>query len=179
MSRADTKTRLLPAGPAPREHPIPRADAEQLRFRVEIGDIAVCLLFLAVAAWFYVTAANIPDYSGTFIGPDDFPRGLALIFAGFSLALLGRAVLLLLKGGYDGEWVLVERPLRVAAGMVLLALFPFLMEHIGFYIAMALWLPAFFVVADYTRPITVIVCTATFIAFTKVVFEMLLGTPIP
>ena len=73
----------------------------------------------------------------------------------------------------------MRRPWRVVIGMVLLLIFPYGMRHLGYYPTMAVWLAAFFWLADYRRPVGIVACVAGFLVFTKIVFEYLLSTPIP
>jgi hypothetical protein len=152
--------------------------APVMRIRLEWADLAVGSALLALALWFLVQSFWLEDYSGTAIGSADFPRGVAALLA------LGVAVLLGTAGWrlahrLRGHTITVRRPLRVAAGMALLLVFPFAMSRLGYYPTMAVWLAAFFWLADYRRPLAILACVAGFLAFTKIVFEYLLSTPIP
>lgn len=152
--------------------------APVMRIGLEWADLAVGSALLAVAVWFLVQSFWLEDFSGTAIGSADFPRGVAALLA------LGVAVLLTSAGWrlahhIREHTITVRRPLRVAAGMVLLLIFPFAMSRLGYYPTMAVWLAAFFWLADYRRPVAILACVAGFLAFTKIVFEYLLSTPIP
>jgi hypothetical protein len=48
------------------------------------------------------------------------------------------------------------------------------MTTLSYYIGSALWMPAFFVVAGYRKPLGIVVLTVGFLAFAKVAFEMTL-----
>ena len=152
--------------------------APVLRIRLEWADLAVGSALLAVAVWFLVQSFWLEDFSGTAIGSADFPRGVAALLA------LGVAVLLTSAGWrlarhLRTHTISVRRPWRVAGGMAMLLVFPFAMSRLGYYPTMAVWLAAFFWLADYRRPVAIVACVAGFLAFTKIVFEYLLSTPIP
>jgi hypothetical protein len=69
--------------------------------------------------------------------------------------------------------------MRVLLGIVLLIAFPFMMDAFGYYIAMAIFLSAFLYVANRRNPIAIALYVGGFLLFTKLVFEMMLGTPLP
>jgi hypothetical protein len=84
-----------------------------------------------------------------------------------------------LSGRIPGAITVTERPGSVIAGMGLVILFPVLMTTLGYYIGSALWMPAFFVVAGYRKPLGIVVLTAGFLTFATVAFEMTLGVRLP
>jgi hypothetical protein len=151
--------------------------AKEITVKAEAGDIVAGLGLAAVATWFLVEAIMLPDYSGTAIGAADFPEGLAVLLLLVSFGLVAAAVWRL-TAGYAGEPSIIRRPLRVAIGALLLVAFPTMMAFAGYYIAMAIFLAAFLYLADITRPLLLLACVAGFLLFTKVVFEMILQTPL-
>lgn len=152
--------------------------APTVTIRQEWGDLAVGGAILAMAAWFYATAGTIEDFSGGGIGAADFPQGIAALLGLGTLVILVGALSRLLADG-RGRTIVIRRYRHVAGGMVLLVAFPALMESFGFYLAMTPWLAAFLVLAGERRPLHVIAYVAGFLLFTKVTFEMILGTPLP
>lgn len=151
--------------------------APTLTVRHEWGDLVVGLAILGVAVWFFVTSTSLDDYSGEGIGAADFPKGIAALLGIGVLVICLSAVRRLASGG-DGGMIRVRRYGHVAGGIVLLAAFPMLMTSVGYYVAMAVWLAAFLVLCGVRHPIHVVAYVAGFLLFTKVVFEMLLGTPL-
>lgn len=163
----------------PPEHsPAELPPAPVANISLELGDIVVGLTLVAVAAWFFIASYDIPDFSGTSIGAADVPRGLAVLLALGSLGLIGAAAWRL-ASSRPGPAMTVRRPLRVATGAALLAAFPVLMSWAGYYPAMAVFLAAFLYLADYRKPVPLLIVVVGFLAFTKVVFEMILQTPLP
>lgn len=152
--------------------------APTLTVRRKWGDIAIGTGLLVLAIWFFVTAGGIEDYSGEAIGAADFPRGIALLLAIGSLVIVIGAIRKVPVTS-DENFLVIRRYRHVALGMLLLVSFPALMQVAGFYLAMAPWLAAFLVLAGERRPLHVAVYVAGFLIFTKVVFEMILGTSLP
>ncbi|WP_062228447.1 tripartite tricarboxylate transporter TctB family protein [Aureimonas frigidaquae] len=151
--------------------------APTVSVRAEWGDIVVALAILCMAAWFFVTAGTLEDYSGEGIGAADFPTGIAALLGIGTLIIISAALRRLVGGGTRGG-ITVRRYVHVALGMLLLVAFPYLMEHFGYYSAMGVWLAAFLVLCDVRRPIPIILYVGGFLLFTKLVFEILLGTPL-
>lgn len=109
------------------------------------------------------------------MGPAAFPEGVALLLGGCSLFMIGRAA----AHWHAPERVRVERPGSVLAAMMLVVSYPVLIEHLGFYPATGLWLvPLLWVAGCRSMPV-IGGCAIGFLVFTKLVFEMLLGTPLP
>jgi hypothetical protein len=149
-----------------------------LSLSLEISDIAVGLALAALAGWFFFQASILPDFSGTAIGAADFPRGMAALLGLTSVIFAGAGVRRIMYGRLE-ERVTVRQPMRVLLGMVLLIAFPLMMDAFGYYIAMAIFLSAFLYVANRRNPIAIVLYVGGFLLFTKLVFEMLLGTPLP
>lgn len=167
----------MTGNPSP-EAPGGRTAGSILRIGLESADLLIGFVLLALAAWFGWTAYRLDDYSGPSIGPADFPTGLALLLAAGAVLLMLGAVLRWLRRA-PLEAVAVRRPAHVAAGMALFVAFPPLMTWLGFYPAMILWLPAFLWLAGTRRPLVIVSYLAGFLVFVRLVFEMLLGTPLP
>lgn len=153
-------------------------EAGTFSLSLEIGDIAVGLALTALASWFFFQASILPDFSGTAIGAADFPKGLAALLGLTSIVFAGAGVRRLISG-HVKERVTVRQPIRVLLGIVLLIVFPLMMDAFGYYPAMAIFLSAFLYVANCRSPIAIVLYVGGFLLFTKLVFEMLLGTPLP
>lgn len=147
-------------------------------FSLEIGDIAVGLALAAVASWFFFQASVLPDFSGTAVGAADFPKGLAALLGLTSIIFAGAGMWRMMSGRLE-ERITVRQPIRVLLGIALLIAFPLMMDAFGYYIAMAIFLSAFLYVANCRSPIAIVLYVGGFLLFTKLVFEILLGTPLP
>jgi hypothetical protein len=149
-----------------------------LVIRLEILEIVIGAAICGVAAWFWFAAAGIDDEGGPGIDPTAFPKGLALCLGAAALVLMGRAVMRIASGRLDPVSV-TGRPLSVLAGIVLVAVFPAAMTRLGYYPAMGLLIPSLLWVAGYRKPLGIVLYTAGFLAFTKVVFGLILKVPLP
>jgi hypothetical protein len=154
------------------------AGAPVLRVRAEWADLLVGLALLGVTAYFLAASFNLEDYSGGAIGSADFPRGVALLL-GLCLLFLFGGIIWRFARHIRQHAIVVRQPVKVAAGMLLLLVFPVAMRQVGYYPTMAVWLAAFLWLADYRRPVGMFFCIAGFLAMTKLVFEYMLSTPIP
>ncbi len=149
-----------------------------LVIRLELLEILIGAAICGVAAWFWIAAAAIEDEDGPGIGPTAFPRGLALCLGAAALVLVGRAVLRIASRRFDPVSV-TGRPLSVLAGIALIVVFPALMTRLGYYPAMGLLIPSLLWVAGYRKPLGFVLYTVGFLAFTKVVFGLILKVPLP
>lgn len=143
--------------------------------RAAAADIVAGVLLCGVAAALWIGAGYIQTRTRGFMGPVAFPEGVALLLGGCSLLMIGRAAV----HWRAPERVGLERPESVLAAMVLVALYPVLIEHLGFYPATGIWLVPLLWVAGCRGPLVIGGCAIGFLVFTKLVFEMLLGTPLP
>ena len=71
------------------------------------------------------------------------------------------------------------RPLSVLGGIALAVAFPAVMARFGYYPAMGLLIPALLWAAGYRKPLGFVLYTAGFLAFTKLVFGVILKVPLP
>lgn len=156
----------------------PPDQASKLVARIEFADILVGLCLLALSLLFYFEGQKLGAASGPEIGPASFPTGLALLLgAAASLLILSSGVRLV--AAKANHMIEIRRPLRVLGGMALLLAFPVLMERLGYYLAMGAFLAVFLVLADYRRPLGIVVAVASFLAMSWLVFAQILKIPLP
>ena len=140
-----------------------------------VGGTALFLL----AAWIWYGAADIDVTSSRGLGPAFFPRAIAVLLGGASLILVLQGFAPRLFGISSGAVVQVQRPLSVLGAIIVVILYASLIGRLTYYPATALFLPCMLWVAGLRRPLGIIACTIGFLIFTKVVFEIVLGTPLP
>lgn len=135
------------------------------------------LLLLALSAWLWIGAADIEAVGGGVLGPDGFPRLVAMLLAACCLVLLVQSV----RGAIarSGAIVAISRPFQVLAAVVLVCIYPLLIGALGYYPATALWMVPFLLLAGMRQPIGILASVAGFLLFTKVLFQMVLGIPLP
>jgi hypothetical protein len=156
----------------------PPPAGQGLVLRGAVVDLVVGICLALLALWFWVEASTFAEVDGTGIGAATFPRAIATLFGLGAIMLVGRAIARLCSWGAD-TITITERPGYVLAGMALLVAFPALMTWLGYYLGSALWMPALFFVAGYRKPLGIVLYTAAFLLFAKVVFEMILGVRLP
>ncbi|MGH6678268.1 MAG: tripartite tricarboxylate transporter TctB family protein [Bradyrhizobium sp.] len=157
--------------------PIGAGGPGSLRFFGSAVEILVGAVMIAVAGWVWFAAAAIRSSSRGRRGPLAFPRGVALLLAGCSVAMVLRA---LRRRHTPADRVQeVERYGFVAAAVGMTIVYPLLIGWLGYYIATGLWLPPFLWIAGYRNPLGMLFCSLGFLLFTRVVFQILLGTPMP
>jgi hypothetical protein len=154
-----------------------KAAARPLEVRLELADLLVGGVLLAVSIWFYAAARRIEDVTGDAVGPGGFPRALSILFGALSLALVAGALRRLAIRRRIGT-ITIHRPLQVLAAVALVIGFPAAVSQLGHYPAMGLWLAAFLWLADCRRPVSIAAYVGAFLAFTKIVFELGLKTPL-
>lgn len=142
-------------------------------------EVAIAVVMVAVALWFWLEAGSIQSQApGSISGPVAFPRGVAAMLAVCSLLLIFRSVTARMRTG-GSRPVVVKRPAPVLASIVLVVVYPLLLEWLGYYVATGVWLPVLLWVSGYRRPLGVVLASLAFLVFTKVVFQQMLGTPLP
>lgn len=135
------------------------------------------VLLLALSAWLWIGAADIESVGGSMLGPDSFPRLVAALLAGCCLLLLAQSVRAAIAR--SGASVAISRPFQVLAAIVLVCVYPPVIGVLGYYPATALWMPPFLLLAGMRHPVGVLASVCGFLLFTKVLFQMVLGTPLP
>jgi hypothetical protein len=140
-------------------------------------NAAIAALLVAMAAWLWIGAEDIADTGGV-VGPAGFPRAIAILLGGSALLVLFQAAHSARLADRHAL-VRVHRPVSVGLAIVLVVLYPLLISKVGYYIATAVWLAPFLVVCGMRSVLGVFATTAGFLLFTKVLFQMVLGTPLP
>lgn len=141
-------------------------------------DLVLGLVLAAGALALWLAAGSFDEVDNTGVGPATFPRGIAILLGATALGLAARGVAAMV-GLAAREPVITQRPIAVALGIGLVCLFPPLMIAAGYYVAVAVWLPAFLLVAGYRKPVGIVLITASFLVFAWLVFGTLLGVRLP
>jgi len=140
-------------------------------------DLIVGIMFALVALSVWIGADYIERNETGLVGPAGFPRGVALIFGALALAMAVRGAL----GLRLNRRPMVEfaQPLAVLAAMVLAVAYPILLGYFDYYLVTGPWLVALFLVTGNRKPLPILLYAAGFLLFTKLVFEKLMGVPLP
>jgi hypothetical protein len=153
--------------------------APAVRISAKKLDVAGGAAFLGLAAWLWHGAADIEVTSSSGVGPAFFPRAVAILLAIGSLLLVLQGLAPRLFGISPDKLVQVQRPGSVLAAIAIVILYASLLGRLTYYPATALLLPCLLWAAGLRRPLGIAACTIGFLVFTKILFETVLGTPLP
>ena len=153
--------------------------ASAVRISAAKSDLAGGVALFALAAWLWHGAADIDVASAGGVGPAFFPRAVAILLAGGSLLLILQGAAPRLFGIRPDKTVQVQRPGNVLAAIVIVIIYASFLGRLTYYPATALLLPCMLWVSGLRRPLGIAACTIGFLVFTKILFETLLGTPLP
>lgn len=152
--------------------------AARLQIPGGAADVLYGLALATAAVLLFIVALSFDDVDHTGIGPATFPKGLTILLGITGLILAGRGIAGLL-GMVDAQAIVIGRPLAVLAGIALVGAFPAMMTLLGYYVAIALWLPVFLLIAGYRKIVGIVLTTAGFMAIARVAFELMLGVRLP
>jgi len=139
-----------------------------------IGGLAL----LGMAGWLWIGASYIDGAGDGLMGPDGFPRAIAVLLAATSLMVVAQAVRSAVSVALSAP-IQIKRPVCVLLAIVLVAAYPLLVTHLHYYIGTAIWLVPFLWLSGMRKPVGIALTTAGFLLFTKVLFQTVLGTPLP
>ncbi len=153
--------------------------APAVEFSANKLDVLSGALFFGLAAWLWHGAADIDVTSSSGVGPAFFPRAVAMLLAGGSFLLVLQGLAPTLFGIRPDKMIQVQRPGSVLTAIAIVILYASLLGRLTYYPATALLLPCLLWAAGLRRPLAIVACTIGFLAFTKILFETVLGTPLP
>jgi hypothetical protein len=155
-----------------------REQVRGLRLRATLLEAGIGGLMFAIALWFWFGADAIQSDSRGLMSPVAFPEAISVLLALCAVLMIVRG-LAPLRHAQTANYITVERPWFVLVAMGMTVIYPLLMGAFGYYLATALWLPPFLWVAGYRKPLGLAGATVGFLIFTRVIFQQLLGTPMP
>jgi len=133
---------------------------------------------LGMAGWLWLGASDIDGAGNGLMGPDGFPRAVAILLAATSLMVVAQAVRSAVSGAQPAP-IQIRRPVSVLLAIVLVTAYPVLVTQLHYYVGTAIWLVPFLWVSGMRKPTGIALTTGGFLLFTKVLFQMVLGTPLP
>ncbi|MPZ39997.1 MAG: hypothetical protein GEU95_18460 [Rhizobiales bacterium] len=155
-------------GPPPRQ-PI---------FREVWGDVTVAIAMLAVAAAFYFGADAIETPQATEIGPRAYPKACSLALAIAAAALLAGAIVRVTKSEL-GETIAFPRFGAVAIAALITGVVAVTLEDLGFNLVIGVWVLVMCLLGGVRSPLMLVALCGGYLLFAKVVFQLLLKTPLP
>lgn len=150
------------------------ADIRILTLPRRIVEPVVLSIVLLTAIGFFWGARSIRSFSEDAVGAQTFPTALAVLL----IALSGVMIVAALRLPAE-QTVTIKRPRALFVSMVLLLIFPGLVELLGYYILIVPWVLVFGWAARVRSPFLIGITVATVLFVARVVFQMILGTPMP
>ena len=130
----------------------------------------VCFLAFCWVAWLsrdFPPALNPVD-----VGPGKVP----LLAACMGMIC---SVVLFFQAGRIASSIEFQRPAAVASGMLVIVGYVLLIPIVGFYAVSLLAIPLLMLVGGERRPVRLILCSAGFVFFIYLCFQLLLGVEFP
>lgn len=154
------------------------ASIRRIQLREAPLDVLFGLLLLLFAVTLWIGADYIEGGNRQLMGPAGFPRGVALIL-GVSSFLMAIRGLLALRSGSHSDEIVIDQPVAVAVNMALIVAYPILITTFGYYAATGPWLVALLFASGNRKILPIIAYAVGFLIFTKLVFQVVIGVPLP
>lgn len=156
-------------------HAAPSEDgAATLTLSMRVVESVILVLVLMLAIGFLWGTRAIRSFSQDAVGAHTFPEVLSVIL--IVICALGLFVSLRLPAE---ETIAFKRPRGLIISMFLLLAFPALVDALGYYVVIIPWLLIFGWAARVRTPVLIAITVITVVLVARVVFEMILGTPMP
>lgn len=155
------------------------SDAPALSIAAGKLDMLGGVVLIGFAAWLWFGANDIESTSDALVGPATFPRVVALLLGLSAFLLVCQGAFPRLFALAANRTVTIQHPVRVFIALALLIVYPILIGRLSFYPATAIFLPPLLWVSGLRNPLGIAACTVGFLGFAKLLFEMVLGTPLP
>lgn len=149
----------------------------ELVVRAGVIETIVAVSLTAMAVWLWFGSYSFAEAGRGLMGAAAFPRGVALLLGLSSLLLGAKGVRQMSRT--DAEPVRVRRPNSVLLAAILIVLYPLLLPRFGFYPTTAVWLLALLWCAGQRNIPWALVTVLAFLLVVKLVFQMVMGIPLP
>ncbi|NLC21867.1 MAG: tripartite tricarboxylate transporter TctB family protein [Halomonadaceae bacterium] len=149
-----------------------------IAIRSEIADLVAASILVTGSIWYIVEAMSFPTRGSAWVQAHTFPIGIGILGI-LSALVLGLLAIRRIQTKQHQELVEVHKPLVVFAGLACTVLYALLLNWLGFYLTSALFTTALGYAAGIRKIGLLVALTLGFLVFTKLVFELTLGTPLP
>lgn len=160
-----------PSNPAPSPE---GADVTVLTVSRRVAETAILLILLVAGVLFFIGSRAIRSRSDDLVAAHTFPEALSVLL----IVTVCVAIVLALRIPADIQ-ITLKRPRGVAVAIVLLLLFPPLVQVLGYYVLIVPWLVVFGWAARVRSPFLIAINLITVLFVARVVFQMILRTPMP
>ncbi len=144
----------------------------------ETADLLAASILILGSIWYIIQAMGFPTRGSAWVQAHTFPIGIGILGI-LSAIVLGFLAIRRIQTKQFLEVVEVHKPLIVLFGLVCTLLYVLVINWLGFYLTSALFTTAFGYAAGIRKLWALSALTLGFLAFTKLIFDMALGTPLP
>lgn len=150
------------------------ADIRMFTAPRRVAETLVLTAVFVLAILFFIGSQAIRSDADEAISAHTFPEALSVLL--LVATAIGIVAALRLP---SNNTVTVKRPFALLGAMALLLAFPVMLEWLGYYILIVPWLLFFGVCARVRSPLLIAINLVTVLFVARVVFQMILGTPMP
>jgi len=146
--------------------------------KMALAELISGIVFLIIAIVFFTMTLKLPPpMNQSDLGPATFPYIIIFLMAILACVLIYRGV----KERENTKQPVIKIKRQNSVLLVILGVFIYinLMPIIGYYISTLISLPVILWFAGEKKPIKIALLSGGFLLFAKVVFDMLLGVPLP
>tara|TARA_R110000850_G_scaffold163452_3_gene288190 strand:- start:990 stop:1511 length:522 start_codon:yes stop_codon:yes gene_type:complete len=146
--------------------------------RSESADLIAASLFILGSIWYIVQALGFPTRGSAWVQAHTFPIGIGILAILSAVVLANLAIGRILSRQRD-EALSIYKPLTVFIGLICTIAYAIALPWLGFYLTSAIFTTAFGYAAGIRKVRSLAILTIGFLVFTKLIFDMALGTPLP
>jgi putative tricarboxylic transport membrane protein len=142
------------------------------------ANIIGCIFFILIGLWFLINSLFLAGTQNAMdVGPSAFPMLSAVGIILVSAVCIVRFVRG--RNKEEAEKITIRNQNKVLLSMALLVAYVLVMQMAGYYIASILFIPVFLYAVGVKRLVQLVPISAGFVLFAYVVFDYLLGVPMP
>ncbi|WP_165789502.1 tripartite tricarboxylate transporter TctB family protein [Billgrantia endophytica] len=149
-----------------------------IALRSETADLIAASILILGSSWYIIQAMGFPTRGSAWVQAHTFPIGIGIL-AILSAIALGFFAIRRILTRQRLEVIEIHKPLIVFFGLVCTLAYAMVLNWLGFYLTSAIFTMVFGYVAGIRKLWALFALTLGFLAFTKLIFEMTLGTPLP
>jgi len=144
-------------------------------------ETIVAVSLIAMAVWLWLGSYSFDEGGRGLMGPAAFPRGVALLLGAASLILGAKGMRQVMQPAADATSApaVFRRPSAVMLAAALIVLYPLLLPRFGFYPTTGVWLLALLWCSGQRNVVWGLVTVLAFLVVVKLVFQMVMGIPLP
>lgn len=173
-----TESSMSTSTPGEKETPSAQKKEWYIAIRSETADLVAASILILGSIWYIIQAMGFPTRGSAWVQASTFPIGIGIL-AILTAIVLGLLAIRRIRTRQRLEVVAIHKPLIVLFGLICTLVYALVLNGLGFYLTSAIFTMVFGYVAGIRKLWALFALTLGFLAFTKLIFEMTLGTPLP